>query len=300
MRIHFTAEDLVLTRFSPQPAPLTELSLSVATVLRRDPVFGRISYDGPMTAFFRANGTGPLFMDPMSAVFDEGLDLVMSTPRAYVRSQLARFPLTPWSRDLFAFERPAWLALADALTAAHAQLIQPTWDQRCAGLRGDIAWRGQIIAEQGLRAALVTLVPGSRWQDGTLCSPARRDRDLDPGGRGLIFYPCVTWTGHVLYGTDSDGRLCLFYPAITPLPSIGRSSTSNPVGDLLGHTRAEILAMTLTAHSTGDLARKLHVSAATVSIHTKTLRSAGLLTTRRNGKAVLHTATPLGRRLLAG
>lgn len=69
--------------------------------------------------------------------------------------------------------------------------------------------------------------------------------------------------------------------------------------DLLGRTRAAILAMTATPHTTSDLARKLFISAASVSIHTKTLRSAGLLTTRRNGKAVLHTTTLLGHRLLA-
>lgn len=45
---------------------------------------------------------------------------------------------------------------------------------------------------------------------------------------------------------------------------------------------------------------ELGVSAATVSGHTKTLRRAGLIVTTRAGKAVLHSLTPLGGRLLEG
>jgi len=299
VKIHFTAEDLLRTRFAMQPAPLMELSMSVATALRRDPVFARARYEGPMTAFFRPDCSGPLFMDPMSAALDEGLDLVMSAPREYVRSELARFPVTTWSRELFAFERPAWRALARALTTAHAQLVRPNWDRLCAGIGNDVAWRGQLIAEQGLRTALAALVPDSYWRDSALHIPGQRDVDLHPGGRGIVLYPCVSWTGCIMFGDSPDGRECVFYPAITPLPFVEQSSSSDPIGELLGRTRAAILATTATPHTTSDLARKLCISAASVSIHTKTLRSAGLLTTKRNGKAVLHTTTPLGHRLLA-
>jgi DNA-binding MarR family transcriptional regulator len=45
-------------------------------------------------------------------------------------------------------------------------------------------------------------------------------------------------------------------------------------------------------------AAELGVSAATVSGHTRTLREAGLIVTARAGKAVLHSLTPLGSRLL--
>jgi DNA-binding MarR family transcriptional regulator len=51
-------------------------------------------------------------------------------------------------------------------------------------------------------------------------------------------------------------------------------------------------------HTTTELARELGTSAATVSGHTKTLRAAGLIVTTRVGKAVLHSVTPLGGRLL--
>ena len=116
VRIRFTAEDLLLTRFVTRPAPLLELSMSIATVLRRDPLFARMSYAGAMTEFVRPNGTAPLFMDPMSVGLADGLDRVLSTPRDYVRCQLRQVPATAWARALYNFDRDAWQMLAKALT----------------------------------------------------------------------------------------------------------------------------------------------------------------------------------------
>ena len=299
MRIRFTAEDLLLTRFVTRPAPLLELTLSIATALRRDPLFARMSYAGPMTEFVRPNGSAPLFIDPMSVGLADGLDRVLSTPRDYVRGELSRFPATAWARALCNFDRDAWRALSEALTTAHAALVQPSWERRCVGLRGDVAWRGQIIAEQGIKAALCTLVPGSEWRSSTLHVPAARGRDLELGGRGLVLYPCVGWTGHVLFGNSSDGARCLFYPAITPLPLVDVNGGGDPIGELLGRTRAAVLQAASDPHTTGDLARELGISAASASAHTKTLRAAGLMTSQRAGKAVFHSASPLGHRLLA-
>ena len=300
VRIRFTAEDLLLTRFVTRPAPLLELSMSIATVLRRDPLFARMSYAGAMTEFVRPNGTAPLFMDPMSVGLADGLDRVLSTPRDYVRCQLRQVPATAWARALYNFDRDAWQMLSKALTTAHAALVQPNWERRCLGLRGDIAWRGQIITEEGIKAALGTLVPGTQWRSGTLHVPAGRDGDLELGGRGLVLYPCVGWTGHVLFGDSSDGARCMFYPAITPLPLVDVSGGGKPIAELLGRTRAAVLQAAVEPHTTAGLARELGISAASASVHAKTLRAAGLLTSERAGKAVLHSASPLGHRLLAG
>jgi DNA-binding transcriptional ArsR family regulator len=50
--------------------------------------------------------------------------------------------------------------------------------------------------------------------------------------------------------------------------------------------------------STGEVARRLHISAAAASQHTTVLRNAGLLVSRRDRNSVLHTLTPLGRAML--
>ena len=67
---------------------------------------------------------------------------------------------------------------------------------------------------------------------------------------------------------------------------------------LLGRTRAAILQLLVEHRTTGELAVELGLSAASASAHAKTLRGAGLIVTRRTGKAVSHGVTPLGLRLL--
>jgi DNA-binding transcriptional ArsR family regulator len=59
-------------------------------------------------------------------------------------------------------------------------------------------------------------------------------------------------------------------------------------------------SLALTQRTTTELARELGVSPAAVSGHTKALRAAGLIVSVRAGKSVLHSATPLGSRLLDG
>jgi DNA-binding transcriptional ArsR family regulator len=96
-----------------------------------------------------------------------------------------------------------------------------------------------------------------------------------------------------------DGSAVILYPALTPLPLIDEAA-GDPVGDLLGHTRAAVLRLTRRERTTTELAAELGTSAAAVSGHTRTLREAGLIVTTRAGKAVLHSLTPLGARLLEG
>ncbi len=100
-------------------------------------------------------------------------------------------------------------------------------------------------------------------------------------------------------GEHPDGSTVIVYPALTPLPLIDEA-VGDPAGALLGRTRAAVLRLTAREHTTTELASELGVSAATVSGHTKTLRDAGLIVTTRAGKAVLHSLTPLGGRLLEG
>ena len=52
--------------------------------------------------------------------------------------------------------------------------------------------------------------------------------------------------------------------------------------------------------TTGELAERLSTSAQDVSYHTAVLRRAGLLTSVRRSKNMLHTITPAGRTLLGG
>ena len=60
-----------------------------------------------------------------------------------------------------------------------------------------------------------------------------------------------------------------------------------------------MLADLSAPRSTTELAGRLSLSAATTSHHLGALRDAGLVTGRREGRAVLYVRTPLGDALTA-
>jgi DNA-binding transcriptional ArsR family regulator len=74
------------------------------------------------------------------------------------------------------------------------------------------------------------------------------------------------------------------------------------LADVLGRSRLRILLeladVAESGLSTGDLARRLELSAATVSVHTAALRAAGLIASTRDGKSVLHRRAALADLLL--
>jgi len=310
LRVHLTAEDLLRTRFARQPAPLIEIAHALAALQRRDPILGTWRRSAaarfppaarPLIGLIPATATGPLFLDPVSAGLDEGLELVQQAPARLVRDELRRVlgsrPLPPWPRLLAAGDRQTWRDLDRALRLAHDHLLSDAWPRIWGGLRAELAWRSRLIAELGVQAALSTLHPRISWSGTVLQIDAATEFDAYPRGAGLTLLPSVLWTGRPMITDHPDGSTVIVYRALTPLPLIDLG-TPDPLAELLGQTRAHVLRLAFRERTTTELARELGTSAATVSGHTKTLRAAGLIVTARAGKAVLHSVTPLGDRLL--
>ncbi|MFJ8470922.1 helix-turn-helix domain-containing protein [Kitasatospora sp. NPDC094011] len=321
LRIHFTAEDLLGTRFADGPAPLLEVELAVAMLQRpgADPAFARrqrllgalaARSVAPLTELVPATGAGPFFLDPLSADLEHGLELVRSSADTLVRSELGRIcrnglPVTPLMRGLANQDRQAWQYLEASLRASHAALIDAVWPRLRTGFDTDLAWRGQVQREQGLRGMLAGLHPGSRWRGSILEIAVERELDFRLEGGGVLLLPSAQWTGEPLCAPLPDGSLLLVYPALTPLPQLFEEAPApgadpdEPVAALLGRTRSAVLRLTLREPTTSQLARELGISAASASEHARALRRAGLVSTVRAGRAVRHSCTPLGHRLLA-
>lgn len=293
---------------------MIELGLAVAMLRRRDVLFepwrrrtlARLPRDArALFELVPANAAGPLFLDPVSADFDDGLDTVLSTPRETVRSELRRTfeptgRATAFTRGLYDGDADAWQILSLALGSAHKALVEQPWARVRESNRADAALRGQAIAEQGLQDALCDVLPGSRWESDTLLIPSELDRHVDLEGHGLTLLSSPFWSGSVLTGWYPDGSRMLVYPAVIALPLVGEAAPGDGVGALLGQTRAAVLAATVHPCTTSEIARDIGISPASASTHAKTLRAAGLVTTRRDGKSVQHSVTLLGRRLLRG
>lgn len=312
IRVHLTAQDLLRVKFATHPAPLIELGHALAALHRQEPTLARwrrAAATGfpaaarPLLELIPASATGPLFLDPVSTGLDEGLDLVQRAPASFVIAELDRVFGTqraaPWLRLLADRDPDSWRDLDRGLRLAYQHLLQGSWPRVWSGFRAELSWRGRLVAEHGVQAALSTLHPSVTWRGTVLQIDTPTELDFYPGGAGITLLPTMLWTGRPQITSHPDGSTVIVYPAMTQLPLIDEAA-DDPVGQLLGRTRAAVLRLTCQERTTTQLATELGVSGAAVSGHTKALREAGLIVTVRAGKAVLHSLTPLGGRLLEG
>ncbi|MFD8414841.1 helix-turn-helix domain-containing protein [Streptomyces sp. HUAS TT3] len=315
LRVHFTAEDLFQVTFAPEPLPLVELGLALTAVQRTDApaVFGRWrtrvlrelpGRARPLFDLLRPDGDNPPFVEPYARTLDEGLaDVAAAAGRltgAELHRAAARAPGSPsWLHALWAGDRDEWTRLDGALRSAYEAVVAPHWPRIRQSFQADVAWRTRLLAAHGIRACLAGLHPRAGWNGTVFEVAAPPHYEARLGGRGLVLMPSSFWTGRPLLAGHPSGGHVLLYPALTPLPLVapGRA-VAGPLDALLGRTRAAVLRQLVEQRTTSELARDLDISLPSVSEHTRTLRAAGLITTERDGKAVLHSATALGVDLL--
>jgi DNA-binding transcriptional ArsR family regulator len=94
----------------------------------------------------------------------------------------------------------------------------------------------------------------------------------------------------ITYPPRGIGRLWEFRP----------DTDGSPLADLVGKTRAAIVGLLDLPMTTTQLACQLNLTAPTLSVHLGVLRAAGVVDSRRDGRAVLYSRTPLGDNLLDG
>nr|WP_237534320.1 winged helix-turn-helix domain-containing protein [Streptomyces sp. SID3343] len=266
----------------------------------------------------------PNFLDVFSDTLKEGLETVRSARPALVRSEIERVyaghpaPPPPWIRDLHRGDAHAWRVLLRAQHAAFDAVLRPVWPLVQDLHQAEFTRYALIAAEYGIGAALTALVPGSRFVGGVggvgevgkvgkvgkvgdvweVDGPGEWDVKLC--GRGVVLLPTFHWTGHPLVSWLPDRPLYVTFaagPGLPPGPAeVGGGDDA--LAGVLGRTRLDILLLLANEHSTSDVARRLRVSNATVSTHTAALRGAGLITTVRAGRSVVHLRTALGAMLV--
>jgi DNA-binding transcriptional ArsR family regulator len=144
---------------------------------------------------------------------------------------------------------------------------------------------------------LTDLVPGACWHDDRLEIDTPHHREIRLRGRGLALAPSAFWAGPPLLAGAPDEPALLVYPSHTPA-SLQFGPDHDPLAGILGSTRAAVLRLLGCPTVTKDIARRLGISLASASEHATALRAARLVNSRREGKAVLHHATPLGLDLI--
>ncbi|MET8910913.1 winged helix-turn-helix domain-containing protein [Micromonospora sp. NPDC004551] len=328
LKIIFSREDILRTRVAPAADPVWELVLSLHLLQgrTRDPLltaWRRTVARGLRTdtaenyrlllALNPPRGYFPDFLTPYASKdgLDAGLDAVRSTPVDLLRRDLtllAEENLLPSSASALARGEPDVLHhLTDSMVRYQSLAVTPYWSRIQAAVEADRARRARAMLDGGAEGLLNSLRPSMRWVDGVLevlDYPDSRELHLD--GRGLLLVPSFFCARTPVALLDASLPPVLVYPVDRLgglMPESGArgdadAAQRDALAALLGRTRAAVLEATDEGCTTGEVARRLGISAAAASQHTAVLRNAGLLVSRRDRNMVLHTLTPLGRAVL--
>lgn len=227
----------------------------------------------------------------------------------YPADRLREDLLVVWSEhrparlvELLADPAGASRRIADTLHDYWSLLIEPHWRRIKAVLRDDVAYRATRLAADGLDGMLADLHRELSVADGTLLiDKPRHDLDRDLGGAGLCLVPSVfSWPELIVMARPGEpADLTYGCRAAATVWGAAPPPLEDPLGALLGRTRAGILRGLGQPHSTTDLAARLELSMPAVSQHLAVLRRGGMVTSWRSGRRVHYQRTPLATSVLA-
>ncbi|SBT52131.1 helix-turn-helix domain-containing protein [Micromonospora auratinigra] len=325
LKVIFSSEDILRTRVAPAADPVWELVLSLHLLQgrEREPLLLewrravaralRTGADGEQFRLLFAlnppRGYFPDFLTPYASRdgFEAGLEAVRSTPVDLLRRDLTLLSgehALPAPAGALARGEPEVLRhLTESMARYRALAVAPYWSRIQAAVEADRARRARAMLDGGPEGLLDSLRPSMRWADGVLevlDYPDTRELRLD--GRGLLLVPSFFCARTPVALLDPTLPPVLVYPVdrlggLTPLRDPD-DADREALAALLGRTRAAVLAAAEDGCTTGEVARRLSISAAAASQHASVLRNAGLLVSHRDRNTVLHTLTPLGRAVL--
>jgi len=236
---------------------------------------------------------------------DAEIDLVAATPLQAVRQELSRCledgPPDPLVARLAGRPRQARDQVVRELRLAWEELLRPSWPRLHRVLALDVDHRSRRLVAGGIAALIEDLDRRVTWDGSTLRvrAAARERRTLH--GEGIVLMPSVFGVGRPIVILDPPYQPTLVYGARGVATAF--TAPVAPAGalvQLLGRSRALLLAALDEPAGTGHLAVALGRTAGTVSEHLHALRAAGLVDVRRTGKSSRWLRTHLGDALVAG
>jgi DNA-binding transcriptional ArsR family regulator len=319
LRVYFTPEDIGRVRMAAEPDPMWETVFSVFRLTRpgQAPHFGPWREEVVRTArrsdldILLSLVRGPYYPDFLTPAegahgLPHAIEAILSTPTTRLRQdmiELSRLgePTPSWMRRLADGDRPVLERVASAMRSHHAVAVAPFWSEAQAHVEADRSRRARALLDSGAEGLLESFRPMMRWSSPVLEVEAPFEQTIQLDGRGLLLVPSYFGWGAPDVLRDPSLPPVLVYPVERDPAAFwaqSPASTGGSVAALIGATRTSVLESIGDGSTTSELARRVGVSAASVSQHTAVLREARLIHTSRVGKAVLHTMTPLGLALL--
>ncbi|MFF9162046.1 ArsR/SmtB family transcription factor [Streptomyces longwoodensis] len=291
-----------------QPAPDADPWVARARrVLRRArlPLLRELALDG--------SGYVPDFLNPYpcgpSPTVEEELERVRRTPPERVLSELEALRVGRPHNGLDGCELPPGVRramtrggtyvarqAADEMRHYWELAFAPHWEAAKATLDAELSRCAGVLAGHGAERLFNSLHSQIRWVEGTL-RVASRLRIALPVPLVVVVPSIVApRPGVAVDPTCGQERPpMLIYPVRDK--AIAPTAPTSEMAQLLGPTRAGLLAALAQPASTAQLAALHFLSPATVSYHLGVLRRAGLVARTRSGRSVLYRRTPEGTRL---
>lgn len=318
IRIDLSADALARSRFAISPVTVTadllmalhEYPAGVPRGIRERAVaaltgggFGTLATLGAPGA----HGYCPDFLRPLPAAhigdLDEELHTITSTGTDRIRHEIAiisgggKLP-GRLARATEQGEADLMQTAADQLARLFRLVVAPDWPRIRDRLEADIASRARAAAGGGLVAAIDNLDACVLWNGGGIDIGLRypHPRGARLAEPRLIFQPSP-WFHRTRFAIDPPGSPdrrspIIHYPARpdrrTGRDQRGRKPAATGLGEVMGETRALILAETTGGATTAEVAVRLGVARSTASHHLQLLYRAGLVGRRRDGKHVVY------------
>ena len=252
--------------------------------LRIDPLVAVLSWPGYQPDFL-----APAPDSPFTEIESE-LDRVRATPPDRVATELS----TVRTAHPALAGRPEQVRdeLADMLARAWSALVQPWWPRVRDVLDADIIYRARRLADAGVAATLNELDPRVSWRDDALRFAYSGTWELDLSGGELVLIPSVFAWPHSAASFDPPA---VIYPA-RGIGDIWQpdAPSGEDLARLIGRARAALLTALAEPASTTGLAARTSIPVSSVSEHLAILRGAGLVSTTRTGRYLVHQRTALG------
>jgi DNA-binding transcriptional ArsR family regulator len=238
--------------------------------------------------------------------FEEELEQVARTQPEQIRKELDHMisslggaPVSDLTMQILDDPAPFLPRLIEQMRDYWKLGIEPHWPRIRQLHEADVTYRARQLALGGAELLFADLHPMLEWQDGTLVLNKNFDDKVDPGGRGLILIPAVfDWPGVAVLIEGEQPVLSYSPRGIATLWDDAPPERTGAMDELIGGTRADLLRVLEVPMTTGELARRLHLTSAAVSQQLGLLRRAGVVEARRQGREVYSELTPDGRKLL--
>jgi hypothetical protein len=323
LRIYFTAADIERIQVRPTLGPLAETTAAIHML--RDPSRPRPSFSQwhrqvtsrltaqmtPLTALIPPGSPGGVDLCTLTgpaATIEQGVQALLAVPREHLLAEMEftdrmnKLPASAWPLA----EPEGRVKLAEATRAAHHALVEPYWNRIHACLHADQVARARTLANGGPDRLLASLQGRwIRWRRPVLEVLTPFDAEMELGGRGIALVPSMfmrPFPSLYYSGNDPTAAPWLVLPTDERIGRRRLWDNARPDGAalaaLVGKNRAAVLRTIADGCTTTELADRVGISPAAASQHASVLRDAGLITTRRQGSAVLHILTPLGAQLL--